>query len=96
MPPPSNMDFEIEFDPTQLRTMSTKNIRVERAPFRPRQPRPWAPATSRQSFDWGAQSTDWAPPAADTTPSRGSENCALMDWRNTPPAGVGGGACVRR
>lgn len=39
------------------------------------------------------QSTDWAPPAADTTPSRGSENCVLIDWRNTPPAVVGGGDC---
>ena len=52
---------------------------------------PGLPPPPASHLTGAPQSTDWAPPAADTTPSRGSENCALMDWRNTPPAVVGGG-----
>ena len=53
---------------------------------------PGLPPPPASHLTGAPQSTDWAPPAADTTPSRGSENCALIDWRNTPPAVVGGGA----
>jgi hypothetical protein len=52
---------------------------------------PGLPPPPASHLTGAPQSTDWAPPAADTTPSRGSENCALIDWRNTPPAVVGGG-----
>ena len=54
-------------------------------------PGPGLPPPPASHLTGAPQSTDWAPPAADTTPSRGSENCALIDWRNTPPAVVGGG-----
>ena len=55
---------------------------------------PGLPPPPASHLTGAPQSTDWAPPAADTTPSRGSENCVLMDWRNTPPAVVGGGARI--
>eukprot|EP01044_Picomonas_judraskeda_P010628 COSAG03_NODE_1382_length_4196_cov_14.516837_4_plen_282_part_00 len=58
-------------------------------------PGPGLPPPPASHLTGAPQSTDWAPPAADTTPSRGSENCALIDWRNTPPAVVGGGASKR-
>ena len=57
-------------------------------------PGPGLPPPPASHLTGAPQSTDWAPPAADTTPSRGSENCVLIDWRNTPPAVVGGGACL--